>query len=192
MFRVMSYLLLTGAAAYAAQPSCPCAATTARRVHTVRTTTATVRHVSAPVYTGTADRTYVASETRTYMLPAGTSIPVRIDQPLDTKHDPVGAPFVATVSAPVFHRGEVIVPRGAIARGHVFESKPSGRLKGRAVLGLTLDTVEFRGRVYRMPAAGPVFVSKNHKKHNAVWIGGGAGTGAVVGAVAGGPVGAAV
>jgi len=129
--------------------------------------------------------------TRTFLLPAGTAIPVRLDQPLDTKHDRVGAPFVATVSRSVVRGGEVIVPRGARARGHVCESKPSGRLKGRAVLGLTLDTVEFRGRVYHMPASAPVFVSRNHKKHDAVWIGGGAATGAAIGAIAGG-VGAAV
>jgi hypothetical protein len=133
-----------------------------------------------------------AAESRAFLLPAGTTIPVRLDQSLDTKHDPAGARFVATVSAPVVRGGQVIVPRGATARGHVFESKPSGRLKGRAVLGLTLDTVEVRGRVYHIRASGPVFVSRNHKKHNALWIGGGAGTGAAIGAIAGGGVGAAI
>jgi hypothetical protein len=160
MFRILSYLLLAGAAAYAAD------------------------RVTAPATSTT--------ETRTVLLAAGSVVRVRLDQPLDTRHDRVGAPFVATVSTSVVRGGEVIVPRGARARGHVFESKPSGRLKGRAVLGLTLDTVEFRGRVYHVPASGPVFVSRNHKKHDAVWIGGGAGTGAAIGAIAGGGVGAAV
>jgi hypothetical protein len=160
MFRILSYLLLAGAAAYASQP---------------------------PATTATS-----TTETRTCLLPAGTTIPVRLDQSLDTKRDPVGSRFVATVSAPVVRGGEVIVPRGARAHGHVFESKPSGRLKGRAVLGLTLDSVEFRGRVYHVHASGPVFVSRNHKKHDALWIGGGAGTGATIGAIAGGGVGAAV
>lgn len=185
MFRVVSYLLLAGAAAYASQPYCPCASTSVRR-------TTTVRRVRAN--SGAADRTYTTTdrETRTWWLPAGTRIPVRLDQSLDTKHDPIGAPFVATVSAPVMRGGELIIPRGAVARGHVMESKASGRLKGRAHLGLVLDTVSFRGRVYNLPASGPVFVSKNHKKHDAVWIGGGAATGAGIGALAGGGVGAAV
>jgi hypothetical protein len=129
---------------------------------------------------------------RSILLPAGTRIPVRLEQPLDTRHDGVGAPFVATVASPVMHDGEVILPRGARCRGHLVQSKPSGRLKGRAVMRLMLDSVDLHGRNYRLPASGPVFVSKNHKKHDAAWIGGGAGTGAGIGAIAGGGVGALI
>jgi hypothetical protein len=88
--------------------------------------------------------------------------------------------------------GDVIVPRGAVARGHVAEAKSSGRLKGRAKMWLTLDTVEANGRVYRIAATTAEFDGKGHKKRNAAWIGGGAATGAGIGALAGGGVGAAV
>ncbi len=86
----------------------------------------------------------------------------------------------------------MVIPRGTPCRGHLVESKPSGRLKGRAVMRLSLDTVELRGRIYHIETTDPTFVSKNHKKRNLAFIGGGAGTGAAIGAIAGGPVGAAV
>jgi len=41
-----------------------------------------------------------AQAVREVVLPSGTSIPVRLDQPLSTKHDRAGAPFVASVAAP--------------------------------------------------------------------------------------------
>lgn len=192
MSRILAYLFLSGAAAYASQAMCPCS-TSARRVHNVRSGT-TVHRVSTATNSAdrSANRDYSTTTMRSIVLPTGTPIPVRLEQPLDTKHDRAGAPFVASVSSAVVRDGEVILPRGTICRGHLFESKPSGRLKGRAVMGLTLDSVELRGRVYHVVSSGPVLAGKNHKKHDAAWIGGGAGTGAAIGAIAGGGVGAAI
>jgi hypothetical protein len=192
MSRFIAFLLLAGVAA-ANQP-CPCAGSSAR-VHS--TSVRTVRSVRRSPAVHEANRSVDETErrstvVRTFTVPAGTAIAARLEQPLDTKHDRAGEPFIARLSRDVVRDGEVIVPRGALARGHIVESKASGRLKGRAKLGLALDTVEARGRVYRVAANGPEFVSKGHKKHDALWIGGGAGTGAGIGALAGGGLGAAV
>ncbi|HLH19088.1 MAG TPA: hypothetical protein VKX45_17840 [Bryobacteraceae bacterium] len=184
MLRNAIILCLAGAAAYAAQPMCPCPAGAGVR-RTVRTRTVT----TASSTSSSANREYTESS---IVLPAGTTIAVRLDRSLDTRRDRAGTPFVATVSRPVVRGGEVVVPRGAIARGYLIESKPSGRLKGRAEMALALRSVDIRGRVYRISASGPVFETKGHKGHDAVWIGGGAGTGAAVGAIAGGGIGAAV
>jgi hypothetical protein len=126
------------------------------------------------------------------VLPAGTPLNVRLDRPLDTRHDPAGTPFTATLTAPIVRNGQVVVPQGAVCRGRLVQSKPSGRLKGRAVMVLALDSVEFKGRAYPIAAAGPAFTSNNHKKHNLKWIGGGSAGGTVLGAIAGGGVGAAI
>ena len=125
-------------------------------------------------------------------LPAGTRISVRLAQSVDTKRDRPGTPFVAHLATPVMHNGAVVLPRGAVCRGHVSESKPSGRLKGRAVLSLRLDSVEWNGRKYTIRTSDPSFVSKDHKERNLALIGGGAGTGAAIGGIAAGGFGALV
>jgi hypothetical protein len=132
------------------------------------------------------------TEPHRILLPAGTHIPIRLGQSLDTKRDKPGARFVGHVAAPVVYNGEVVLPRGTVCRGHLEESKPSGRLTGRAIMRLSLDSFELNGRNYTIDTSDPAFVSKSHKKRNLVLIGGGAGTGAGIGAIAGGGVGALI
>src|SRR5262249_42935702 len=103
-----------------------------------------------------------------------------------------GTPFVAHVSSPVMHNGAVVVPRGAVCHGRLVNSKASGRLTGRAVLALRLDSITIDGKSYAVSTSAPTFVSQNHHKRNALAIGGTAGTGAAMGAVAGGGVGALI
>jgi hypothetical protein len=88
--------------------------------------------------------------------------------------------------------GQVILQRNAACHGHLVQSKPSGRLTGRAKITLSLDSCESYGKIYTIATAEPTFVSKDHKKRNAALIGGGAGTGAGIGAIAGGGVGALI
>jgi len=126
------------------------------------------------------------------VVPAGTALHVRLSQSLDTRRDRPGTPFAAHLAAPVMYDGQVILDRGALCRGHVIESKSSGRLKGRAVMRLSLDSVQSQGRTYSLVTSDPAFARKRHQKRNLVLIGGGATTGAAIGAIAGGGVGAAV
>jgi len=129
---------------------------------------------------------------QTVLLPAGTRIPIRLGQSLDTHRDRPGTRFIGHVAASVVEDGVVVLPRGAVCHGHLEESKPSGRLKGRAILRLSLDSVELNGRNYTIDTTDPAFVSKGHKKRNIALIGGGAATGAGIGAIAGVGVGAAI
>ena len=133
-----------------------------------------------------------APEPRTILMPAGTRIQIRLGQSIDTRRDHPGTRFIGHVAVPVVEEGRVIVPRGAPCHGHLEESKPSGRLKGRAIIRLSLDSCEVNGRNYTIDTSDRSFVSKNHKKRNIALIGGGAATGASIGAIAGGGVGAAV
>jgi hypothetical protein len=125
-------------------------------------------------------------------VPAGTYVQVRLSQSLDTRRDRPGTPFVAHLAAPVTRDGQVVFERGDLCRGHVVESKPSGRLKGRAVMSLSLDSIQSHGRIYSLVTSDPAFAGKRHRKRNLVLIGGGAGAGAGIGAIAGGGVGALI
>jgi hypothetical protein len=137
--------------------------------------------------------TSLAAQTSSQLtLPPGTRISIRLAQALDTRHDRPGTPFIGHVAAPVMREGVVVLPRGAVCRGRLVESRPSGRLKGRAVMSLSLDSIDLRGRRYDVVTTDPTIVSKGHKRRNLLLIGGGAATGAGIGAIAGGGVGAGI
>src|SRR5262249_61040869 len=83
-------------------------------------------------------------------------------------------------------------PRGAVCHGRLVTSKPSGRVTGRAVLSLRLESIEIGGRPHTVSTSAPAFVSKAHGKRNALAIGGTATTGAAIGGMAAGGVGALI
>jgi hypothetical protein len=125
-------------------------------------------------------------------LPAGTVLQVRLAQALDTKTNRSGDKFAATVSSPVSFEGRVIIPQGSTASGHINTSQSSGRLKGRAVMGLSLDSFDLNGRTYNIETTHVARAGNNHKKRNIGFIAGGTGLGAALGAIAGGPKGALI
>jgi hypothetical protein len=125
-------------------------------------------------------------------IPAGTQVGVRLEQTLDTKRNRPGDRFEATLISPIQVNGNVIVPRGTTFEGHVTYARPSGRFRGRAELGVELDSFRLNGAFYRIATAPDIRISKGHRKRNWVLIGGGSGLGATFGAVAGGGVGAAI
>jgi hypothetical protein len=83
-----------------------------------------------------------------------------------------------------------VLPKGTVVRGSVKHSASSGRLKGRAVVALTLDRMEWNGAEVPLNTNSITFTSADHKKRNLAWIGGGSGAGALVGALLGGGKGA--
>jgi len=125
-------------------------------------------------------------------IPPGTRIRVRLGKSLDTRHSYPGERFVAYLDGPITSGDRVVVPKGTIFEGHIIEARNSGRLKGRAFLGVTLDSFRLRGATYPIATDADVRSSKSHKRRNLAIIGGGSGAGAAIGAVAGGGVGALI
>jgi hypothetical protein len=125
-------------------------------------------------------------------MPQGTVLHVRVNDALSTARNRAGDRITAVLVAPVELEGRELIPRGARVEGHVTASHPSGRMEGRAVIGITLDAVENRGRMIPIQTTLDTRVSEAHKKRNIEFIGGGAGLGAIIGAAAGGGKGAAI
>jgi hypothetical protein len=125
-------------------------------------------------------------------VPQGTLLHVRLAETLDTKRNRSGDRFSATLASPVAVDGQTVIPKGARFSGRIDTSAPSGRLKGRAVMNLSLDTFELNGKKYDIKTSHASRTSGSHKKRNLLAIGGGAVGGAAVGALAGGPAGALI
>lgn len=126
------------------------------------------------------------------LIPAGTHVRVRLGTTLSTAQNRPGDRFTATLAEPVVVHGSTAVPAGALFRGHVTSASSSGRLRGRASLGVTLDDFELNGATHRISTTANTKVSSAHKRRNLGLIGGGAGLGAVIGALAGGGKGALI
>jgi hypothetical protein len=125
-------------------------------------------------------------------IPSGTEVHVRLNQTLDTRRNRSGDRFTASLAEPIQEGGRVIVPKGTIFTGHVTTSSPSGRMQGRAVIGLTLDSFTINGAQHRVVTTRASRVSARHKKRNLMLIGGGSGLGALIGGLAGGGKGALI
>src|SRR5450759_1431559 len=126
------------------------------------------------------------------VIPSGTLLHVRVDEAIDTRRNRAGDQFSATLSEPIEVDGRTMVPAGTEFSGHVATAGASGRLKGRAFIGLRLDSFRLNGREYPVQTTSVERVSASHKKRNALLIGGGAGLGAAIGALAGGGKGALI
>jgi hypothetical protein len=96
------------------------------------------------------------------------------------------------LAKPLVIDGITAVPQGAEVRGVVSDAKKSGRVKGKASIGIAFDRLVVRGETHQIQTAA-VLLEAQDKKSDDVKKGGlGAGLGAVVGGIAGGGTGAAI
>jgi len=125
-------------------------------------------------------------------LPEETAITVTLDQRLASDENRSGDHFGATVSEPVVINERTVIPQGAHVEGLVVDARPSGRLRGRARLQLTIESIDVNGKTYPLQTDASWKSGGNHKKRNWAWIAGGGGGGLLVGALAGGGKGALI
>lgn len=126
------------------------------------------------------------------VVPAGTTLTIRTNQPLGSKTSQTGAVFNGAILTPITIDGQVVIPSGSEVTGIVKEAKKAGKIKGAAVLRLGLESVTVNGHTYNLQADEIAQTSTGKGKRSAAVIGGGTGLGAVIGGIAGGGKGAAI
>lgn len=126
------------------------------------------------------------------VIAAGKVLTVTLDQNVSTKENSTGDRFKASLAEPVTVNGRTVLPVGTKATGTVVQAKSAGRLKGSAILALSLDSLTIHGKRYSIETSQFEEASKGRGKRSVVGGGGGAAVGAVVGALAGGGKGAAI
>jgi len=126
------------------------------------------------------------------VVPAGTTLTVRLGQAVGSKISSPGDSFTATLAAPVEVGGKAVIPIGSEARGTVTDAKPLGKFKGGAVLQIRLNSITVNGSAHSIETSAITRAEKGKGKRTAVITGGGAAVGAIIGGLAGGGKGAAI
>jgi hypothetical protein len=133
-----------------------------------------------------------ANTTPPVVIDAGTLLTVTIDQTVSSKTNNNGDPFAASLAAPISVGGVTVLPTGTRAKGTVVQADSAGRVKGGAVLALTLDSITVNGQPYPIQTSEFEETIKGRGKRTAIGAGGGAAFGAIIGGLAGGGKGAAI
>jgi hypothetical protein len=126
------------------------------------------------------------------VIPVGTSITVRMIDPVNSQQSRLGETFRASVDEPVMVDGQTVVPRGADAVTKLVEDQQSGKIEGKTVLTLVLQQVLVNGRMVDLTSGDVSQSSGSRGARSAKVIGGTAALGAIIGALAGGGKGAAI
>ena len=126
------------------------------------------------------------------VVPAGTTLTVRVGQALGSKASQTGQTFLATLAQPVSVGGMAAIPARSTVSGTVLNAKAKGKIKGEAELSLALTSITVRGHTYQIQTDPLDSTSKGKGKRTAATTGGGAAGGALIGGIAGGGKGAAI
>jgi len=139
-------------------------------------------------------------------IASGTVLELRTEGSLNSDTSRVGDTFSNTVSKSVWIDGAIAVPENSTVQGRVTSVQPARRNEP-GVLGVAFDRLMINGRTYPIEGSLTSLDAKERKqiidqeshvsggsttKRDVVFIGGGAGAGAVIGAIAGGGKGAGI
>jgi hypothetical protein len=129
------------------------------------------------------------------VVPAGTTLTVRVGQALSSKTSQAGQTFLGALAQPVStsSAGKMTsIPAGSAVSGTVLSAKAKGKFKGEAELSLALTSITVGGHNYAVQTAALSSTSKGKGKRTAATTGGGAAGGALIGGLAGGGKGAGI
>ncbi len=129
---------------------------------------------------------------REVVVPAGTTLRVRLRTALASDTSAVEDSVRATLESPVKVAGATVIPSDAEVTGSVTSVQRSGKVKGRASLAFRFDRLNAWDEAYDVQSARVSRQARATKRKDATKIGIGAGAGALVGALAGGGKGAAI
>lgn len=126
------------------------------------------------------------------VVPSGTVLTIRTDQELGSKTSRVGTAFTGALATPITVMGKLAIPAGSPVAGTVLEAKKAGRLKGGAILKISVGSVTIKGHEYNIETEAFNQTSTGKGKRTAGMVLGGTGGGAAIGGLAGGGKGAAI
>ena len=146
----------------------------------------------APSYVPPPPAAPPAPVVRTVTVPAGSVLPVRISQTLDSATTQQGQSFSGTIASDVVIDGTTVLHQGAAVAGTVAAVQEAGHFKGNSLLSIQLTSLTRRGDQIALSTDPYSTEGKGRGKNTALKTGGGAAVGAVLGGIFGGGKGAAI
>jgi hypothetical protein len=189
--RALSFLVLFALAASSVIPAFGQRRTTRRRPRLGKYTRP-VQQTNAPSY---------------HTVGAGQVINVRINQTISSETARVGDQFTTTTTIPIYADSVEVIPAGSIIKGRVTNVVRAQRKSKAGTIAVSFISVQLPNGMTRAINGSLTDVAansgvssdnesqvsgKSSMKRNAVFIGGGAATGAIIGAIAGGGKGAGI
>ncbi len=125
-------------------------------------------------------------------IPSGTSLSVRLIDPIDSDTAQSGQTFLASLNSPLTLSGDVVIPAGYDVEGHVVNVQSAGKFQGQSLLVLQLDRIKVHGKRYDIQTDQYEKKASSRSTNTAEKVGGGAVLGAIIGGLAGGGKGAGI
>jgi hypothetical protein len=119
-------------------------------------------------------------------LPAGTTLPVRITQTLDSATTQTGDRFNGSIASDIVIDGVVAIPQGTPVTGHVDAVQEAAHYKGASLLTVSLASVNRKGDHIAVTTEPFSKEGAGRGKNTAEKVGGGAAIGAILGGIFGG------
>jgi BON domain len=129
---------------------------------------------------------------RTVSVAAGTVLPIRLTESLDSNTTQTGQIIHGTVTADIIADNMVAIPRGTPVTGRVIQAKDAAHFAGSSLLSIELTQVQLSGAPISVVTSAFTQEGKGRGKNTALKTGGGAALGAIIGGLAGGGRGAAI
>ncbi len=148
--------------------------------------------VAQPLHVQTAPPPPPAPVAHNITLAAGTTIPVRITQTLDSSTAQTGDKFTGVVASDLIVDGMVVLPQGTPVTGHVDAVQDAAHFKGSSLLTLSLNAIDRKGEHIDVSTDTFTKQGEGRGKNSVEKIGGGALVGALLGGIFGGGKGAAI
>lgn len=131
------------------------------------------------------------AEWREVTLAEGTAFPLELETALSSETAQVETPVRARLRQAVVVDGVTAIPAGATMVGEVTEVERAGRVKGRARISFTFNSVEANNFREDLKTNPLTYMGEASKGEDATKVGAGAVGGAIIGGILGGKDGAA-
>lgn len=79
------------------------------------------------------------------VIPAGTKVPIKLENAISTKSNQQGDPVYAVTTFPVVLNEHIVIPAGTYVQGRIMQIKPAPRFKGRAEVMMHFTTLIYPG-----------------------------------------------